>query len=73
MPPAARGKAHRAWRLAHSVNCIIRFAPCALRFANSPLQKLLIKAVMVCNLKESIQTMTAFGLFNVRRLTKYNE
>jgi hypothetical protein len=38
-------KSHRAWRLAHSVNCIIRFAPCALRFANSPLQKLLIIAL----------------------------
>jgi xanthine dehydrogenase FAD-binding subunit len=42
VPPAARGKAHGAWRLAHSVNCIIRFAPCALRFARPPLQKLLI-------------------------------
>jgi hypothetical protein len=67
---ATRGNAHGAWRFAHSVNRITRFAPCALRFAHSinritrfapcalrfaliPLQKLLIKAVMVCSLKES--------------------
>jgi hypothetical protein len=42
----------------------------ALRFANHPLQKLLIKAVMVCNLKESMQTMIALGSFKVRRLKK---
>jgi len=28
-----------------------------------PPQKLLIKAVMLCSVKESMQTMTAFGLF----------
>jgi hypothetical protein len=33
-------------------------------------QKLLIKAVMVCNLEESMQTMTAFGSFKVRRLKR---
>jgi hypothetical protein len=43
LPTAARGKAHGAWRIAHSVNCIIRFALCALRFARTPPQKLLIK------------------------------
>jgi hypothetical protein len=48
-PPAARGKAHGAWRLAHSVNCIIRFALCALRFARIPLQKLLIKVGFPCH------------------------
>jgi hypothetical protein len=42
LPPAARGKAHRAWRLAHSVDCIVRFALCALRFARILPQKLLI-------------------------------
>jgi hypothetical protein len=42
MPPAARGKAHGAWRFAHSVNRIICFAPCALRFAHTPPQKLFI-------------------------------
>jgi hypothetical protein len=26
---------------------------------------------MVCNLKESMQTMTAFGSFKVRRLKRY--
>jgi hypothetical protein len=35
-----------------------------------PLQKLLIKAVMVWSLKESRQTMTAFGSFKKRRLKK---
>ena len=35
-----------------------------------PPQKLLIKAVMLCNLKESMQTMTAFGSFKVRRLKR---
>jgi hypothetical protein len=40
LPPAARGKAHGAWRIVHSVFC---FAPCALRFAHNPPQKLLIK------------------------------
>jgi hypothetical protein len=33
-----------------------------------PLQKLLIKAVMVWSLKESRQTMTACGSFKKRRL-----
>jgi hypothetical protein len=42
LPPAARGKAHGAWRLAHSANRIIRFAPCALRYAHTPPQKLFI-------------------------------
>jgi hypothetical protein len=39
------------------------------------LQKLLIKAVMICNLKESMQTLTAFGSFKVRRLKRrhFNE
>jgi cytochrome c biogenesis protein CcdA len=50
LPPAARGKAHGAWRLAHSDNriirfapCALRFAPCALRFAHIPPQKLFIR------------------------------
>jgi len=30
-----------------------------------PRQKLFIKAITVCNLKESMQTMIAFGLFLV--------
>jgi hypothetical protein len=33
-----------------------------------PLQKLLIKAFMVCNLNESMQTMTAFGSLKVKML-----
>jgi hypothetical protein len=37
-----RREAHGAWRFAHGVNLIIRFAPCALRFAHSPPQKLFI-------------------------------
>jgi hypothetical protein len=35
-----------------------------------PPQKLLIKAVMVCSLIESLQTMTAFDWFKVRRLKR---
>jgi hypothetical protein len=63
MPPAARGKAHRAWRLAHSVNCIIPFAPCALRFARIPPQKLLIKGGHSMQPGSIFrQTMTTFGL-----------
>jgi penicillin-binding protein 1C len=42
LPSATRGKAHGAWRFAHSVNRIFRFAPCALRFARIPPQKLFI-------------------------------
>ncbi|MFC2146201.1 hypothetical protein ACFLRT_02440 [Acidobacteriota bacterium] len=33
-------------------------------------QKLFIKAVMICSLKESMQTMTAFGSFKIRRLKR---
>ncbi len=50
LPPAARGKAHGAWRFAHSVNSVIRFAPCAWRFAHIPLQKLLIKGCFIHHL-----------------------
>jgi hypothetical protein len=39
---ASGGQGEGAWRLAHSVNRIIRFALCAFRFAHSPPQKLLI-------------------------------
>jgi hypothetical protein len=35
-----------------------------------PPQKLLIKAVMVCSVKESMQTMTALGSFEVRKLKR---
>jgi hypothetical protein len=36
------GQGGGAWRFAHIINCMIRFAPCALRFAHNPLKKLLI-------------------------------
>ena len=35
-----------------------------------PPQKFFIKAVMVCNLKESMQTMTAVGLFFGNKVKK---
>jgi hypothetical protein len=41
--PAARGKAHRAWRFAPGANRIIRFAPSALRFAHNHPQKFFIE------------------------------
>jgi hypothetical protein len=64
LPPAARGKAHGAWRFAHSTNRIIRFAPCALRYAHNPLQKLLIKGGHGLQPERIFrQTMTAFGSF----------
>jgi hypothetical protein len=48
LPPAARGKAHGAWRFAHSVNRVFALRPalCALRIAWTPvkhLQKLFIR------------------------------
>jgi hypothetical protein len=66
---ASVGQGEGAWRMAFCAQrkSCFRFAPCALRSANFPgpvkhPQKLLIKAVIVCNLKESMQTMTALVL-----------
>jgi hypothetical protein len=57
LPPAARGKAHGAWRFAHSVNHVFTLRPalCTLRIPldRETSAKTFIKAVMVCSLKES--------------------
>jgi len=59
MPPAARGGA---------------FCKNCPRETSGPSRKnFLLKAVMACILKESMQTMTAFGSFKVKMVKKENE
>jgi hypothetical protein len=51
---ASGGQGEGAWRLALGAQRQLYYSLCALRFARIPLQKLLIKAVMVCSLKKSL-------------------